>query len=103
MPKGEFLGEFEQMALWAVFRLQGQGYGMLVLTELQRRVGRPVSIGAIYLTLHRLEKKGYATSKTGLPTSVRGGKAKRSYTVTAGGVRALRESRRQLEAAWHGL
>ncbi len=51
MAKGHFLGEFEQVALLAVARLKGDGYGVTIRKEIERRTGRAVSIGAIYATL----------------------------------------------------
>ena len=56
MSKGRFLGEFEQVVLLAVQRLEGQGYGMSIRREIEKRTERGVSIGAIYATLERLEK-----------------------------------------------
>ena len=58
MGKETYLGELEQMVLWAVLRLGGDGYGAVVLKELNDRVGRRVSTGALYATLDRLEEKG---------------------------------------------
>jgi DNA-binding PadR family transcriptional regulator len=37
---------------------------MTVRTELENRTGQPVSLGAVYTTLERLEGKGYLTSRS---------------------------------------
>ena len=103
MPDRDFLGEFEQLVLLAVARLGGEGYGMSVRREIERRTGRAVSIGAVYATLDRLEHKGYVASRTGAPTAERGGRAKRHFTVQPGGMRALRRTRRILTAMWKDL
>ncbi|HJR64251.1 MAG TPA: helix-turn-helix transcriptional regulator [Gemmatimonadaceae bacterium] len=103
MPDRDFLGEFEQLVLLAVARLGGDGYGMSVRREIERRTGRAVSIGAVYATLDRLENKGYVASRTGAPTAERGGRAKRHFTVQPGGMRALRRTRRILTAMWKDL
>ena len=83
MSKGKFLGEFEILVLLALMRLSEEAYGMRVLAEIEREGGRPVSIGAIYVTLSRLEKKGYVRSQLGEPTSERGGRAKRIFRICA--------------------
>ena len=46
----------------------------------------------MYITLDRLEDKGYLASRLADPTSVRGGRPKRYYRVLAAGERALREA-----------
>ena len=103
MPDRPFLGEFEQVVLLAVARLEGDGYGMTVRREIERRTGRDVSIGAVYATLDRLERKGFVTSRTGDPTPERGGRARRHFELTRSGVRALRDTRRMLVALWKDL
>ncbi|HJU64399.1 MAG TPA: PadR family transcriptional regulator, partial [Gemmatimonadaceae bacterium] len=84
-------------------RLQGEGYGMSIRREIERRTGRAVSIGAVYATLDRLENKGYVSSRTGEPTAERGGRAKRLFAMQPAGVRALRHARRILTAMWKDL
>ena len=102
-PPRDYLGEFEQVVLLAVVHLEGDGYGMTVRGEIERRTGRSPSIGALYATLERLEEKGLVRSRTGAPTAERGGRAKRFFAVTASGMRALERSRRLLDAMWEGI
>ena len=54
--------------------------------EIEFRIKREVSIGAVYATLDRLETKGYVKSHHGDPTPERGGRSKRFFRVTAKGV-----------------
>ncbi len=103
MATKNFLGEFEQMVLLAVIRIGDEAYGVRILDEIERRTSRAVSRGALYITLDRLEAKGYITSKLGEPTPARGGRAKRYVTVTAAGKKALRESRTALFNLWDGI
>ena len=103
MGKGDFLGEFEQVVLLAVARLQGDGYGMTVRKEIERRTGREVTIGSVYATLARLEEKGFAASWEGEPTATRGGRARRHFRIEPAGVRALQSSRGMLDAMWDGV
>ena len=101
--KETYLGEFEQIVLLALIRLKDDAYGMTIRMEIDNRIGRNVSIGAIYTTLERLEKKGFITSKMGGATPQRGGKAKKYFAITTAGKRKLREARKSLEIMWQGL
>ena len=97
------LGEFEQVVLLAVLRLGDDAYAVSIGEEILRCTGRDVSRGSIYITLDRLETKGYLKSRLADPTPERGGRAKRFYLLRPRAVEALRESRRALVALWRGL
>jgi PadR family transcriptional regulator, regulatory protein PadR len=103
MTRPQPLGEFEHLVLLAVLRLGGEGYGMRVRREIERRTGREASAGAVYATLERLEEKGFVRSTVGDPIPERGGRARRTFQVTAAGTRALGEARRVIERMWEGL
>ena len=97
------LGEFEQMVLLAIAHLRGEAYGVPIVDEIERRTGRTVARAAVYITLRRLEEKGFVSSRLGDPTPERGGKARRWVKLTADGVRALREARQVADSMWSGL
>src|SRR5262245_14562112 len=97
------LGEFEQVVLLAVLRLGDEAYAVSVQNEIQRCTGRDLSRGSIYITLDRLETKGYLRSRLADPTPERGGRAKRYYMLRPVAIDALRSSRRALVALWRGL
>lgn len=106
MPVSEtatYLGEFEQMVLWAVLRLDGSGYGPLILEELEARADRTVSPGALYPTLDRLEDKGMICSRLGEPEPGRGGRPKRFVEVTGEGRQALERARGTWTRLWQDL
>jgi PadR family transcriptional regulator PadR len=96
------LGEFEQIVLLAVLRLTDRPYAVAVRDEILRCTGREVSRGSIYVTLDRLETKGYLRSRLADPTPERGGRAKRYYALRPCAFEALRESRRALVSLWRG-
>ncbi len=98
-----YLGEFEQMVLLAILRLGDEAYGIRIMEELNHRVGREVSRGAMYITLDRMESKGLLASRQGEPTAERGGRAKRLVEVTPQGISALSKSRAALRELWKGL
>lgn len=103
MAKGEFLGEFEQVVLLAVCRQDHQGYGMSIRREIARCVGRDVSIGAVYATLDRLERKGLVRSWVGAASPVRGGRARKHFELTREGAAALHASRTMMNRLWDGV
>ena len=71
------LGEFEEVVMLTVAILYGEAYGIAIIDEMEKRLKRKVSIGALQTVLRRLEQKGLLTSEFGEATSVRGGKRKR--------------------------
>jgi PadR family transcriptional regulator len=97
------LGEFEQVVLLSILRLAEEAYAVSVRGEILRCTGRDVSRGSIYITLDRLETKGYLRSRLADPTPERGGRAKRYYSLRPRAIEALRENRRALVALWRGL
>jgi len=103
MTKGEYLGEFEQVVLLAVAHLGDRGYGTTIRRDIERRTGRPVTVGAIYATLRRLEDKGLVVSWTGESTSRRGGRSKRHFRLMPAGSRALESSRTMLDRMWEDV
>jgi DNA-binding PadR family transcriptional regulator len=102
-PPPDVIGEFEQLVLLALLHLGDSGYAVNAREEIERRTGRPVTRGAVYVTLDRLEKKGFLESWLADPTPERGGRAKRYYRVRPAGVAALKRSRAALQSMWQGL
>jgi DNA-binding PadR family transcriptional regulator len=96
-------GEFEQLILLAVLRLGEGAYAVPVRREIEARTGRIPTRGAVYVTLERLEEKGYLDSWLGEPVAERGGRPRRYYRVRPSGVRALEDSWVALRRMWQGL
>jgi PadR family transcriptional regulator PadR len=103
MSSRDYLGEFEHIVVLALLRLADQAYGVTIRREIELRTGREASVGAIYATLARLEKKGYVRSHLGDPTPQRGGRSKRFFRVTAKGVGAVNRTQRVLQVMAEGL
>jgi PadR family transcriptional regulator PadR len=85
------VGEFEYLLLAAAVRLGEEAYGASIRREIEEATGQGCSIGALYTTLDRLEKKGLVATWMGEATALRGGRAKRMVRVTVEGRRAARE------------
>lgn len=98
-----YVGELEQLILLLVLRLGDEAYANPIREELARTAGRRMARGALYTALERLEQKGCLRSTMGNPLPERGGRARRYFTVTTAGLRALRQSRRVLLGLWDGL
>lgn len=103
MSKGDYLGEFEQIVLLALVRLGEDAYGMRVRQEIEERTRRDVSIGAVYATLDRMESKGWVKSSLGKPSAERGGRAKRTFVLTAAGKKSLAMTQRSLQGMLDGI
>lgn len=103
MSSRDYLGEFEHIILLALLRLQDRAYGVNVRQEIESCTHREVSIGAVYATLDRLEKKGYVKSWFGDPTPERGGRSKRFFYITANGMTAVNRTQRALQTMTEGL
>jgi len=103
MSKGNYLGEFEIVVLSTLLHLGDNAYGMTIRCEIDERTGRSVSIGAIYATLRRLERKGLVISRLGEPTAERGGRAKRFFALETAGEDAVARSRAMFARLWHDL
>ena len=92
MGNPELLGTFEYLVTQMVVHLGANAYGVKIRREILDRTGRDVSIGALYTTLRRLEKKGYLASRVGEVTPIRGGRAKTYFRITAPGQTVLRDT-----------
>jgi PadR family transcriptional regulator PadR len=105
MKPTPYVGEFEYAVLLALLHVEGtdEAYAVPVRALLEQRTGRPVARGALYTALERLEAKGCLKSRMGDPTAERGGKARRYFTVTPLGVKALKAMHASLASLSRGL
>src|ERR1700681_2673454 len=80
------LGEFGYLLLSASARLGDEAYGAAIGQAIEQATGRRCSVGALYTTLDRLEKKGLLETWMGEATPQRGGRRKRQVRITAKGI-----------------
>jgi DNA-binding PadR family transcriptional regulator len=93
------LRDLDAAALAAVAQLAPEAYGVAIRARVGELLGgKPPSIGWTHLALRRMERNGLLRARLGDPTPVRGGRAKRLYTLTAAGARALHHASRAAEA-----
>ncbi len=96
MKARQLLGEVEQLVLLVILRLGEGAYAVPIREELHRN-GVDLSRGSVYVTLDRLERKGYVRSWFDDPTPEPGGKARRCFAIERDGVRALRTSHKLIQ------
>lgn len=100
MPPRTGLGELEQLMLLAVAARGNSASGREISSELEATAGRSVSKGALYATLERLERKGLLIWKVSEGDRSTSDLPKRHFTVTAQGLKQLRESTSGVVALW---
>jgi PadR family transcriptional regulator, regulatory protein PadR len=103
MTQPTSLGEFEQVVLLAILRLDDNAYGVTIRSEIAGCTGREPTPGALYTTLDRMEEKGIVRSWLGGATPQRGGRAKRYFALTKAGRAALVDAQRAYQRLLDGL
>jgi len=103
VSKGAYLGEFELVVLLALARLEDAAHGMAVYDEIVDATGRDVSVQAVYVTLSRLEKKGYVACRTSKIDASRDARARKNYVLLAAGREVLNRSRVMYDRLWAGV
>ena len=99
------VGQFEQIILTAILSLREEAYGVSIHEKAVAAgcAKKCVSLGAVYVTLDRLEDKGLIKSWLSDPTPERGGRSKRFYRLEALGERALQESTATSKRIWEAV
>lgn len=95
------LGEFEELVLLTVLILQEEAYILKIKDELVEQANRKSAMGALHVTLSRLEKKEFLSSSLGGATKERGGRRKRIYELTAAGKSVLTEIHQTRSSMWN--
>lgn len=96
------LGEFEQLVLLAVLKLEPAARAAEIRSTIEEVTARRVSRGALYTTLDRLEAKGFLEWVVEEFVPARGGIPRRRFAVTAAGLAALRRSWRAVRTLARG-
>ena len=97
------LGEFEEVVLLTVGVLHGNAYGVTIKDDIEQRLNREVTVGALQITLRRLESKGFLKSKLGESNEVRRGRPKLFFEITAYGKKALDYTKESRDDLWKAL
>jgi DNA-binding PadR family transcriptional regulator len=97
------LGEFEEIIMLTIGILYKEAYGVAIKNEIESRLSRNVSMGAMHTALVRLEDKGYIKSAAGEQTEERMGRPRRYYQITALGKKAMEYSRDTRNEMWKAI
>ncbi len=97
------LGEFEEIVILTIAILYKEAYGVAIKQEIESRLSRNVSMGAMHTALVRLEDKGYIKSFKGEETDERMGRPRRYYQITALGKKAMEYSKDTRNELWRAI
>ena len=97
------LGEFEEIVMLTVGVLYKEAYGVSIKKEIETRLSRSVSVGALQSALKRLEQKGYLKSHDGEGTQERAGRPKRYFEMTSSGTEAVQFARNSRNSLWDAI
>ena len=99
----KLLSRNEEIILLAVWRLEGDAFGISIRDQVSEATGYQWSLGAIYVPLDKLTRKGYIAKSYSRPEARRGGRSKVLYDLTATGREALRTVREIQTSLWKGI
>lgn len=97
------LGEFEEIVMLTVAILYDDAYGVSIKKEIENRLNRSVSVGALQSALKRLEDKDYLESLDKDATQERAGRPKRYYKITALGKEAMEYTKETRNSLWEAI
>jgi PadR family transcriptional regulator PadR len=97
------LGEFEEVVMLTIAVLYNNAYGTAIKSEIETRLARNVSMGAMHSALIRLEDKGYIKSFGAAGTEERMGRPRRYFQMTALGKRAMIHSKESRDKLWNAI
>jgi len=97
------LGEFEEIVLLTVGILNNVSYSVAIKDEIESRLKRTVSMGALHTALNRMESKGYLKSFSGEGNEERAGRPRRYFEITALGKKAIRHAKETRDELWNAI
>lgn len=99
----KFLSRSEELILLAILKLRGTAYVVSIREELIKMTGETWAMGALFVTLDRMFRKGYVQSWLSEPTRERGGRRKRLYKILPPAVEALNRVRNLQHSTWKNI
>jgi PadR family transcriptional regulator, regulatory protein PadR len=97
------LGEFEEIVILTIGVLYKDAYGVSIKKEIESRLSRSVSMGALHTALVRLEGKGFIKSFDGESTEERAGRPKKYFQITALGKKAMEYTKDTRNQLWKAI
>ena len=97
------LTKIEEILLLAIWRLQGDAYGVKIRQHVSEIIKKDFTYGHLYDALSQLDKKEYVKRELGQLIPNRRGRRQKIYSVTELGFNALEKAREVNEAIWNGV
>lgn len=97
------LSRAEEIILLAVYKQEGNAYGVTIREQVYNDIGRHWSFGVIYKTLKKMKTKGYVKKTSSAPIPERGGRSKYFYELTPKGISALEKIKSVHSSLWNGI
>jgi DNA-binding PadR family transcriptional regulator len=94
------LTKIEEILLWAIDELRHDAYGFKIRRHVFDKLGLDYTFGNLYSALGRLDQKGYVLKRSAEGFPARRGKPRVYYTLSADGIRALREAYQLNQKMW---
>jgi DNA-binding PadR family transcriptional regulator len=99
----KLLSRSEEIILLAIWRLEGDAFGISIRDQVSDATGYQWTLGAVYVPLDKLARKGFIAKSFSRPEARRGGRSKVLYHLTSRGREALRAVREIQASLWRGI
>jgi PadR family transcriptional regulator PadR len=99
----KYLTRKEELILLTIYRLEESASLVKIRDLLITSTGHNWTVGNVYVPLDRMDKLGYLETCIGEPTSQRGGKAVKFYTLSRKGKKALSDLKKVHDRMWADL
>ena len=96
----KYLSRREEIVLAAIWKLQGNAYGMAIMDNVSEATGYKWLFGSVYTPISRLLEADFITGKKSEPTTERGGRGKVFYELTGTGKEELIRIKHEHEKLW---
>lgn len=99
----KILSRSDEILMLAILRLKDNAYGVTIIKEVQKRTGKRLTFGSLWVSLDILHKRGFVKKRMADPTPKRGGRSKIFYSLTPKGIKALEDTREFQKSLWEGI
>jgi len=99
----KILTRSDEILMLAILRLKDNAYGVSIIKEIEKRTGKKLTFGSLWVSMDILHKRGFVKKRMADPTPQRGGRRKIYYSLTSKGISALEETREFQESLWEGV
>jgi len=99
----KYLTRKEELILLTIYRLEDSASLVKIREQLIASTGHNWTVGNVYVPLDRMYKLSYLETRIGEPTSQRGGKAVKFYTLSQKGKKSLSELKKVHDKMWADL